>query len=199
MRWAKRRGRRFRPDERRRWWRSRPPGLWSERSPCSRPSAIAAARILPTVQGIAICPPSTALRLLRTLETTGFVSKEEFGTYRPGSRLIQLGAQALSSESLIDLARPAMEKLVSETGESAYLSVEGHGDTALYIGIVEGTHSVRHTSWVGRTVPLTSRQPDTHSAVMSPLTGTSSSSTASKPTSPRSQVRCTRRLESSPP
>ena len=47
-----------------------------------------------------------------------------------------------------------MEKLVAETGESVYLSVEGHGATALYIGIVEGTHSVRHTSWVGRTVPL---------------------------------------------
>jgi IclR family transcriptional regulator, acetate operon repressor len=98
--------------------------------------------------------PSTALRLLRTLETTGFVSKEEFGTYRPGSRIIQLGAQALSNESLIDLAKPAMEKLVSETGESAYLSVVGHRSTALYIGIVEGTHSVRHASWVGRTVPL---------------------------------------------
>lgn len=98
--------------------------------------------------------PSTALRLLRTLETTGFVSKEEFGTYRPGSRLIQLGAQALSNESLVDLARPVMEKLVSETGESAYLSVVGHGATALYISIVEGTHSVRHANWVGRTVPL---------------------------------------------
>jgi IclR family transcriptional regulator, acetate operon repressor len=98
--------------------------------------------------------PSTALRLLRTLETSGFVTKEEFGTYRPGSRIIQLGAQALSNESLVDLARPVMEKLVEETGESVYLSVEGHRATALYISIVEGTHSVRHTSWVGRTVPL---------------------------------------------
>jgi DNA-binding IclR family transcriptional regulator len=98
--------------------------------------------------------PSTALRLLRTLETSGFVTREEFGTYRPGSRIIQLGAQALSNESLVDLARPVMEKLVEETGESVYLSVEGHRATALYISIVEGTHSVRHTSWVGRTVPL---------------------------------------------
>jgi IclR family acetate operon transcriptional repressor len=98
--------------------------------------------------------PSTALRLLRTLERAGFVTKEELGTYRPGSRLIQLGAQALSNESLVDLARPAMENLVNETGESVYLSAEGHGATALYIGIVEGTHSVRHAGWVGRTVPL---------------------------------------------
>jgi IclR family acetate operon transcriptional repressor len=99
--------------------------------------------------------PSTALRLLRTLENTGFLAKEELsGTYRPGSRLIQLGAQALSNESLIDLAKPVMEKLVAECEESVYLSVEGHGGTALYISIVEGTHSVRHASWVGRTVPL---------------------------------------------
>jgi IclR family transcriptional regulator, acetate operon repressor len=98
--------------------------------------------------------PSTALRLLRTLETTGFVTKEEFGTYRPGSRIIQLGAQALSNESLTALAKPLMEKLVEDTGESVYLSVEGHRGTALYISIVEGTHSVRHASWVGRTVPL---------------------------------------------
>jgi IclR family transcriptional regulator, acetate operon repressor len=98
--------------------------------------------------------PSTALRLLRTLETTGFVTKEEVGTYKPGSRIIQLGAQALGNESLIDLAKAAMDKLVSETGESVYLSVEGHRETALYISIIEGTHSVRHTSWVGRTVPL---------------------------------------------
>jgi DNA-binding IclR family transcriptional regulator len=98
--------------------------------------------------------PSTALRLLRTLETTGFVSKDESGNYRPGGRIIQLGAQALSSESLIDLAKPAMDALVAETGESAYLSVRGHGQTALYLNIVEGTHSVRHANWVGRTVPL---------------------------------------------
>jgi DNA-binding IclR family transcriptional regulator len=98
--------------------------------------------------------PSTALRLLRTLEATGFVTKDGSGTYRPGGRILQLGAQALSDESLVDLAAAAMGELASETGESVYLSVVGHGQTALYIGIVEGTHSVRHSSWVGRTVPL---------------------------------------------
>jgi len=98
--------------------------------------------------------PSTALRLLRTLETSGFVRKDEDGSYRPGSRLIQLGAQSLSNESLAPLCRPVMDELVAATGESAYLSVEGHAGTALYLAIVEGTHSVRHASWVGRTFPL---------------------------------------------
>ena len=62
--------------------------------------------------------PSTALRLLRTLESTGFVAKDDLGVYRPGGRMIQLGAAALSSESLTDLAKPMMEKLVAQTGES---------------------------------------------------------------------------------
>jgi len=98
--------------------------------------------------------PSTALRLLRTLESTGFIAKDEAGLYRPGGRMIQLGAAALSSESLTDMARPMMEKLVAQTGESAYLSVEWHSGAAIYIGVMQGTHSVRHTSWVGRTFPV---------------------------------------------
>lgn len=97
---------------------------------------------------------STALRLLRTLESSGFVRKDDDGAYRPGSRIVQLGAQALSSENLVVHGRPVMEDLVAETGESVYLSIEGHEGTALYISIVEGTHSVRHASWVGRTIPL---------------------------------------------
>lgn len=98
--------------------------------------------------------PSTALRLLRTLESTGFVRREDDGTYRPGSRIIQLGAQSLSSESLVAISRETMDVLVEETGESVYLSVMGHNQTAIYIAVVEGTHSVRHTNWVGRPIPL---------------------------------------------
>lgn len=101
---------------------------------------------------------STALRLLRTLENSGFVRKGEDGDYRPGLRLVQVGAQALRHESLISLAAPALNRLMEETGESAYLSVLGHHGTgkdhAVYLSIAEGTHSVRHISWVGRSVPL---------------------------------------------
>lgn len=98
---------------------------------------------------------STAMRLLRTLEKNGFVRRDNKGLYRAGGRMMQVGAQALSNEALVDLCRPTMEQMVGLTGESAYLSVPGHSQTALYIGIVEGTHSVRHANWVGRTVALT--------------------------------------------
>lgn len=99
-------------------------------------------------------PASTALRLLRTLEAGSFLSRDDEGNFRAGSRLIQIGAQAFSKEMLVTLCQQPMNNIVEVTGESVYLSIEGHKNTALYISIVEGTHSVRHTNWVGRTIPL---------------------------------------------
>jgi urocanate hydratase len=96
----------------------------------------------------------TAWRLLRTMETADFVERDARGLFSPGPRLIQLGAKALGQRALVGVAEPSLQRIVAETGESAYVSVVGPGETALYVAMVEGTHSVRHTSWVGRTVPL---------------------------------------------
>ncbi|MGH8962960.1 MAG: IclR family transcriptional regulator [Jatrophihabitantaceae bacterium] len=99
-------------------------------------------------------PLSTALRLLRTLESAGFVVRDPGGSFSAGPRLIQLGAYALGRQSLVRLAQPAMRRIVAATRESTYLATRGPNDTAIYIAMVEGTHSVRHTSWVGRSVPM---------------------------------------------
>jgi IclR family transcriptional regulator, acetate operon repressor len=99
-------------------------------------------------------PASTALRLLRTLESTGFVARDAGGAFRPGIRIIQLGATALGRQSLVDLAQPSLTRIVEQTGESTYLVVRGAADTALYLAMAEGTHAVRHTSWVGRAIEL---------------------------------------------
>ncbi len=98
-------------------------------------------------------PPSTALRLLRTLEAAGFAARDAAGDYAAGPRMVQLGATSLGSHELTRVARPALERIVEATGESTYLSVPGVGDTALYLALAEGTHAVRHTSWVGRSIP----------------------------------------------
>lgn len=99
-------------------------------------------------------PASTALRLLRSLEGAGLVTRDDDGRYRPGSQLIRLGARAFTREPLVELSREPMRELAEKTGESVYLAIPGAADTAVYIAIVEGTHSVRHTNWVGRTVPV---------------------------------------------
>jgi IclR family acetate operon transcriptional repressor len=99
-------------------------------------------------------PPSTALRLLRTLEAAGFVSRADDGSFRAGPTMIQLGATALGRHELARLAGPALDRIGARTSESAYLSIRGVNRTAVYIAVVEGTHAVRHTSWVGRAVPM---------------------------------------------
>jgi urocanate hydratase len=99
-------------------------------------------------------PASTALRLLRTLETKGFVSRDGAGSFRAGPVMTSLGATALGRNELARLAAPALDRIGAQTNESAYLSVRGVNDTAIYISVVEGTHAVRHTSWIGRTVPM---------------------------------------------
>lgn len=98
--------------------------------------------------------PSTALRLLRSLEGAGLVTRDEDSRYRPGAQLIRLGARAFTREPLVALSREPMRALAEKTGESVYLAIPGAAETAVYIAIVEGTHSVRHTNWVGRTVAL---------------------------------------------
>ncbi|TJY72280.1 winged helix-turn-helix transcriptional regulator [Arthrobacter sp. CAU 1506] len=97
---------------------------------------------------------STALRLLRTLEANGFAAKRGNALYRPGFRMVQLGVQALSHESLVDASRDVLRALVDRTGESAYLSVTAGSEHGLYVAIEEGTHTVRHVNWVGRTFPI---------------------------------------------
>jgi len=99
-------------------------------------------------------PASTALRLLRTLEGAGYVSRDDRGSFRAGPRMIQHGATAIGRNELARLARPALDRIGTATRESAYLSIRGVGDTAVYIAQVEGTHAVRHSSWIGRAVPM---------------------------------------------
>ena len=98
-------------------------------------------------------PASTALRLLRTLEAAGFVTRDDDGAFGAGPRMLQMGATAIGRNALAAMARPALVRIVESTGESAYLSVPGINESAIYIALVEGNHAVRHTSWVGRAVP----------------------------------------------
>jgi IclR family transcriptional regulator, acetate operon repressor len=99
-------------------------------------------------------PTSTALRLLRTLETADFVARDQRGFFRAGARLTQLGAAAMGRQTLVAIAEPSLQRIAATTGETAYLGVLGPRGTALCVGMAEGTHAIRHVGWVGRTVTL---------------------------------------------
>ncbi|SHK66363.1 urocanate hydratase [Nocardiopsis flavescens] len=97
--------------------------------------------------------PSTALRLLRTLESTGFVDRDDDGAFSSGHRLLGIGARALSNDSLITLAQPSLAELARQTGESGYLCVGTADQGVLYIAQAEGNRTIRHVSWVGHRFP----------------------------------------------
>lgn len=96
--------------------------------------------------------PSTALRLLRTLEHTGFLTRAADATWLPGAQAIALGATVLGRSSLVRLTEPALRRIVAVTGETAYLVIPGAAGSAVYVAMVEGNRSIRHSSWVGRTI-----------------------------------------------
>jgi len=98
--------------------------------------------------------PTTALRLLRTLERLEFVTRDGDGDFHPGSRAFRFGAAALGRNQMVRAAEPALQRLCERCGESAYLGITGPRDRAVYIAMAEGTFSIRHAGWVGRTVPL---------------------------------------------
>ena len=67
--------------------------------------------------------PSTASRLLATLEAGGLVERSPDGPYRLGLKLVALSDRVLAQLDVRQRARPLLARLVDETGETATLSV----------------------------------------------------------------------------
>ncbi len=93
---------------------------------------------------------SSVSRLLATLSARDYVEHvEETGRYRLGLRLLQLGNVVLAGLDLRELARPHLEELVEETGETATLSVPGELD-AVTVDFVQSGLSVQSVARLGR-------------------------------------------------
>ena len=81
--------------------------------------------------------PSSASRLLATLERGGLVEREPGGPYRLGLHLVALADRVLARLDVRDLARPQLRALVEATGETATLSVPD-GEEAVTVDFVPG-------------------------------------------------------------
>lgn len=95
----------------------------------------------------------TAHRLLRAMEDHGLLTFAS-GRYRLGHRLLGLAATAMRDLPVRDLARPALERLAADTGESAQLFVR-QGDRRVCIDAVESANELRTIVAVGASLPLT--------------------------------------------
>src|SRR5918999_4247178 len=73
--------------------------------------------------------PSTVSRLLATLAHAGYVQHVgDSGRYRLGLRLLELGNRVADRLDLGGAARPHLEALADETGETVTLSAPGEHD-----------------------------------------------------------------------
>jgi DNA-binding IclR family transcriptional regulator len=93
--------------------------------------------------------PSTASRLLGTLEAGGLVERAPGGPYRLGLKLVALSDRVLGQLDVRDRARPWLIWLVQETGETATLSVPGGGE-AITVDFVPSPSSVVSLARLGR-------------------------------------------------
>lgn len=106
-------------------------------------------------------PVSTAHRLLNTLQKHGFCSLDEQSqSWAVGLEAYRVGSAYLSGTNLIDIARPAMRRLMETTGETANLGIADEGDV-VFIAQVEahnpiraffrsGTRGAIHASGIGK-------------------------------------------------
>ncbi|CAN7575412.1 IclR family transcriptional regulator [Phenylobacterium sp. LjRoot219] len=102
--------------------------------------------------------PKTSLhRLLHTLEHGGFLIRQA-GLYTPGPesfRLARLIAQAAPSQDFPACARPVLEWLAHETGETVTLNaLTERGTESIYIDVIESEAPLRFTVRVGNRRPL---------------------------------------------
>ncbi len=93
--------------------------------------------------------PSTASRLLGTLESAGLVQREGLGPFRLGLGLVTLADRVLARLDLRALARPVLVELMERTGETATLSVPGERE-AITVDSVPSRSSVVSMARLGR-------------------------------------------------
>jgi DNA-binding IclR family transcriptional regulator len=96
---------------------------------------------------------STAHRLIMVLERQNLIERNSAsGRYRLGLKLFELGTKAVSRLDLRDRARPMLERLVVETGETVHLCILDDTEV-VYLDKIEPERPVRMACVVGRRNP----------------------------------------------
>ena len=97
--------------------------------------------------------PSTAHRLLAMLKYHGMAEQDpDSRSYRPGLSLIQIGLSVVRRLDLREAARPHLEQLARELGETVHLSVP-NGAEILVIDSIESPQRLRVGSLAGESRP----------------------------------------------
>jgi DNA-binding IclR family transcriptional regulator len=96
---------------------------------------------------------NNVFRLLATLEQSGFIEQSDAtDRYRLGPRCLELGRAFLRGSRLLERARPILEQLAVDLGESAHLAVL-HDCEVVHLDGEQPRQLVLASSRVGRRLP----------------------------------------------
>ncbi|MDF1734640.1 MAG: IclR family transcriptional regulator [Minwuia sp.] len=91
-------------------------------------------------------PKSSLLGLLQGLLDEGCVHREPDGTYSLGLRFLRLATHAVFGEQMVDILRPVLSELMTETGETAVLGILSADQQMItYLDRVECLNPIRYT------------------------------------------------------
>jgi len=97
--------------------------------------------------------PSTAYRILDALAAHGLVERTDTSQYRLGVKLLRLGSRVRENVDLLREARPIMDALRSELGETVNLTVR-QDDEVVYVERSVPARMMRVEQVVGSRAPL---------------------------------------------
>lgn len=97
--------------------------------------------------------PSTAFRILGALTGHGLVERTPEGRYRLGLKLLQYGGKVHAKVDLLTEAKPIMEWLRSQLGETVNLTVR-EGDEVVYVERSVSNRMMRVEQLIGSRAPL---------------------------------------------
>ena len=96
---------------------------------------------------------STTSRLLDALERGGLIRRDDDGRFCPGEVFVRYAWRGGAEAGLIEVARPFLDRLGEQTGETVNLGVARDG-LVEQIAQVDSKYLIGGTHWVGRPVPL---------------------------------------------
>lgn len=96
---------------------------------------------------------NNVFRLLATLEHRGYIEQNRTTeSYRLGPKTLQIGCTFIAQRECRRQARPFLENLAANTGETAVVAVL-RGDKVIYMDSVETDRTVRVVSRIGAMLP----------------------------------------------
>ena len=98
-------------------------------------------------------PKSSAHALIRTLDNEGYLQRDDRGEYSLGPRLLRLLGSLPHRFELPRVARPIMQELVDELGETAILGIRQDSEI-VYVEQVEAPQVIRYVAPLGEPRPM---------------------------------------------